>query len=167
MCIPEGDPGRGQGPTTELLAGPGRKVLVDLGRGSYNDDYPPGLLPSSSTKGHPAMSRFLAVTVLLSITVAAQTADPPTPPEGVLPVGADGRPLNLDFEIGTLKDWTAEGDAFLEQPIEGDTVARRRRDMRSQHQGRFWVGGYERQGDRPQGTLTSVSFPITHPWASF
>ena len=45
------------------------------------------------------------------------------PPEGTLPVGADGKPLNLDFETGTLKDWTAEGDAFAGQPIKGDTVA--------------------------------------------
>src|SRR5581483_11335807 len=38
---------------------------------------------------------------------------------------------------------------------------------RSQHQGQYWVGGYERHGDKPQGTLTSVPFKVTHPWASF
>jgi serine/threonine protein kinase len=91
----------------------------------------------------------------------------PTPPGGVLPVGADGKPLNLDFETGTLKDWTAEGEAFKGQPIKGDTVARRRNDMKSQHQGQYWIGGYERHGDQPQGTLTSVPFKVTHPWASF
>src|SRR5262245_55081555 len=32
--------------------------------------------------------------------------------EGLLPVGKDGKPLNLDFEDGTLKDWTASGPAF-------------------------------------------------------
>src|SRR5439155_13705517 len=26
---------------------------------------------------------------------------------------------------------------------------------------------YERNGDKPQGTLTSVPFQVTHPWASF
>ena len=67
-----------------------------------------------------------------------------TPPEGVLPVGADGKPLNLDFETGTLKDWTADGEAFKGQPIRGDTVFLRRSDMRSLHQGRFWLGGYEK-----------------------
>jgi putative membrane-bound dehydrogenase-like protein len=86
---------------------------------------------------------------------------------GVLPTGADGKPLNLDFETGTLKDWTAEGDAFRGQPVEGDTVFPRRGDMRSQHQGRYWIGTYERQGDKPQGTLTSVPFKVTHPWATF
>jgi putative membrane-bound dehydrogenase-like protein len=87
--------------------------------------------------------------------------------EGVLPVGGDGKPLNLDFETGTLKDWTAEGDAFKGQPIKGDTVSRRRSDMKSQHQGQYWIGGYELHGDKPQGTLTSVAFKVTHPWASF
>src|SRR5437899_8409436 len=80
----------------------------------------------------------------------------PTPPEGVLPVGADGKPLNLDFETGTLKDWTAEGDAFVGQPIRGDTVFPRRSDNKSQHQGEYWIGGYELRGDKPQGTLISV-----------
>ncbi len=87
--------------------------------------------------------------------------------EGVLPLGADGKPLNLDFETGTLKDWTLEGDAFKGQPIKGDTVFPRRNDNRSQHQGQFWIGGYEKFGDKPTGTLTSVPFKVTHPWASF
>jgi hypothetical protein len=111
-------------------------------------------------------SLFAAAAVLLA-SLPSFASDPPTPKEGVLPVGADGRPLNLDFETGTLQDWTAEGDAFLDQPIEGDTVSRRRGDMKSQHQGRFWVGGYERKGDDAQGTLTSAPFKVTHPWATF
>ena len=64
----------------------------------------------------------------------------PTPKEGVLPVGADGKPLNLDFETGTLKDWTAEGDAFTGQPIKGDTVRRPPRRQKSGHQGEYWIG---------------------------
>jgi hypothetical protein len=85
----------------------------------------------------------------------------------VLPVGLDGKQLNLDFETGTLKDWIAEGPAFQGQPIDGDTVVRRRQNMRSGHQGRYWIGTYERMGDAPQGTLTSVPFAVTHLWASF
>lgn len=103
-----------------------------------------------------------AVVLCWSALVAAEE-----PVEGVLPLGADGKPLNLDFETGTLKDWTAEGDAFKDQPIEGDTVVRRRNDMKSQHQGKYWIGGYERHGDKPTGTLTSVAFKVTHPWGSF
>ncbi len=105
-------------------------------------------------------------TLLLSLALLAPAADP-TPKEGVLPLGKDGKPLNLDFEAGTLKDWTAEGDAFKDQPIQGDTVAARRGDMKSNHQGKFWIGGYEKHLDKPKGTLTSVPFAVTYPWASF
>jgi hypothetical protein len=85
----------------------------------------------------------------------------------VRPLGADGKPLNLDFETGTLKDWTAEGEAFNGQPIKGDNVAARRPDMNSEHQGEYWIGTFEMFGDQPQGTLTSASFKVTQPWASF
>jgi putative membrane-bound dehydrogenase-like protein len=114
------------------------------------------------------MTRFvLGVLALLPWTGIGAAAPRAEPAEGVLPVGTDGKPLNLDFETGTLKDWTARGEAFAGQPVEGDTVQPRRGDMHSQHQGRFWVGTYERRGDAPQGTLTSVPFQVTHPWASF
>jgi putative membrane-bound dehydrogenase-like protein len=117
------------------------------------------------------MSRFSAFAVFVFLALAsAFAAEPkvaPTPPEGILPVGADGKPLNLDFETGTLKDWKAEGEAFAGQPIKGDTVAPRRGDSKSQHQGQYWIGGYEKLGDKPQGTLTSVPFKVTRPWASF
>ena len=114
------------------------------------------------------MHRYLPLTVLLVVPVFADEPKvPPTPVEGVLPVGADGKPLNFDFETGDLKDWTAEGDAFKGQPIKGDTVAKRRGDMKSEHQGNYWIGTYEIDGDKPQGTLTSVPFKVTHPWASF
>jgi putative membrane-bound dehydrogenase-like protein len=105
--------------------------------------------------------------LLLPLFAADTAKEKATPPEGVLPIGADGKPLNLDFETGTLKDWKAEGEAFAGQPIKGDTVARRRSDMKSRHQGDYWIGGYELKGDKPQGTLTSVPFRVTHPWASF
>jgi putative membrane-bound dehydrogenase-like protein len=116
------------------------------------------------------MYRLLGLVGVVLVSVAAFAADQtptPTPKEGVRPLGADGKPLNLDFETGTLKDWTAQGEAFRDQPIKGDTVAKRRGDMKSQHQGDYWIGSYERDGDKPRGTLTSVAFKVTHPWASF
>ncbi len=85
----------------------------------------------------------------------------------IKPMSADGRALNLDFEDGTLKDWTAAGDAFDGQPIKGDTVFARRSDMHSNHQGQYWIGGYETRGDDATGTLTSVPFKVAHRWASF
>ena len=86
---------------------------------------------------------------------------------GVVPVDARGVPLNLGFEDGTLKDWHAEGNAFDRMPVEGDAVSKRRGDMKSGHDGRFWVGSYERSGDPARGTLTSVPFALTKPYASF
>ncbi|TDJ68404.1 MAG: DUF1080 domain-containing protein [Planctomycetota bacterium] len=88
-------------------------------------------------------------------------------PPGEIPRGSDGAPLNLDFEAGTLADWTAEGEAFEGQPIRGDTVYPRRSDMTSGHMGGYWIGTYELGGDGPHGTLTSVPFEVTQPWASF
>ncbi|MFN5468602.1 MAG: FG-GAP-like repeat-containing protein, partial [Pirellulaceae bacterium] len=86
---------------------------------------------------------------------------------GQLPRDASGKSLNFDFEKGTLEDWVADGKAFEGQPVQGDAVAARRPDMRSEHQGKYWVGSYEIQGDAPQGTLRSVPFEVTHPFASF
>jgi putative membrane-bound dehydrogenase-like protein len=116
------------------------------------------------------MSRRVLLACLIGCLGFLAFAADPKPgesPEGVLPVGPDGKPLNLDFETGTLKDWTAEGNAFAGQPVKGDTVAARRGDMKSQHQGQYWIGGYEIHRDAPQGTLTSVPFKVTHPWAAF
>jgi putative membrane-bound dehydrogenase-like protein len=111
----------------------------------------------------------LVVPLLLASTLPATTRgdDPPREVGGQLPTDANGRPLNLDFEAGSLKDWRAEGTAFQGQPVEGDTVHPRRSDMRSDHQGKFWVGSFERRGDAPQGTLTSVPFRVIQPWGSF
>lgn len=81
--------------------------------------------------------------------------------------GANGQPLNLDFETGDLRDWTADGTAFEGQPIRGDTVKTRRPDMASNHTGTFWIGTYERAGDPPEDGSTSAPFKVTQPWASF
>ncbi|MBX3399819.1 MAG: DUF1080 domain-containing protein [Gemmataceae bacterium] len=102
--------------------------------------------------------------LILSLLLVSPSAEPNA---GIRPVGDNGQPLNLNFETGTLQDWTADGDAFKGQPIKGDTVKPRRGDMSSKHQGQYWIGGYEKVQDRPTGTLTSVPFKVTHPWASF
>lgn len=106
------------------------------------------------------------VTLLIAVVYCVANA-PLHAQDGVPPVGNDGKPLNLDFETGTLKDWTADGASFADQPFKGDTVAPRRADMKSQHQGNYWIGGFERRGDKPEGTLTSAPFAVTHPWGSF
>jgi putative membrane-bound dehydrogenase-like protein len=107
---------------------------------------------------------------LIRIAVLAALAATPlfaAEPAGIRPLGAQGQPLNLDFESGDLRDWKAEGNAWANQPVKGDLSKARRGDMTSAHTGEFWVGGYEKVGDDPQGTLTSVPFKVTQPWASF
>ncbi|MDR3403522.1 MAG: DUF1080 domain-containing protein [Chthoniobacter sp.] len=104
----------------------------------------------------------------------ANAAPPKQPSSGLLPadvlsippLGKDGKPLNLGFETGTLQDWTAEGNAWEGQPVKGDAVVLRKRGQ-SNHAGEFWIGGYEKLGDKGTGRLTSASFEVTHPWGSF
>lgn len=111
------------------------------------------------------MKHFILFSGILSTALAVATVV--TAAEGVLPRGNDGRALNLGFESGDLTDWKAEGAAFNKQPVRGDTVSSRREDMRSAHDGQYWIGTYEIAGDDPTGTLTSVPFKVTHPFASF
>jgi putative membrane-bound dehydrogenase-like protein len=111
------------------------------------------------------MLKLNARSALCAALIAA--ALPTVAADSVRPTDATGRILNLDFETGDLRDWRAEGSAFEGQPVRGDTVRPRRGDMSSNHQGEFWIGGYEKVGDDPQGTLTSVPFKATQPWASF
>ncbi len=87
----------------------------------------------------------------------------------------NGEPLNLDFETGTLENWTASGDAFEDQPTEGDVFAAREvdvlaeleEDARSGHNGAYWASSLIAKGPSGEGTLTSVSFEVTQPYASF
>ncbi|MBM3998623.1 MAG: DUF1080 domain-containing protein [Planctomycetes bacterium] len=106
-----------------------------------------------------------------SVVASAAAERPESGPEPrgneYVAAGRDGRALNLDFETGNLDDWTAEGNAFDGQPIQGDAVVTRRGDMRSGHQGRYWIGGFEKVRDAGTGTLTSDVFPASHAYASF
>jgi hypothetical protein len=92
---------------------------------------------------------------------------PPKPATATSPMAADGRKLNFDFESGDLTDWMPDGEAFEGAVVRGDAVAARRRDMRSGHAGDHWVGGYEKAGDKPTGTLTSSSFTLNQPYLGF
>jgi putative membrane-bound dehydrogenase-like protein len=110
------------------------------------------------------MKAILTSFCLVSAFLSLQAAPPDS---GTLPKDSSGRSLNLDFEDGTLRDWQATGNAFENQPVRGDTVSKRRSDMKSDHQGEYWVGTYERGGDEAQGTLASVPFKVTAPFCSF
>ena len=84
-----------------------------------------------------------------------------------IPVTKKGRVLNLGFEDGTYTDWTVEGSAFGEVPVEGDVVLLRTGELRSEHEGRYWVNGSEINGHRDLGSMTSESFNVSQPYASF
>lgn len=84
---------------------------------------------------------------------------------------------NSNFETGTLEGWTAEGEAFTNQPTKGDNPAARNRES-SGHEGDFWIGTYEKydgkankpgatRGDGATGTLTSPEFTIKKPHIAF
>jgi len=90
-------------------------------------------------------------------------------PARIAPTGSDGKPLNLGFEDGTLKDWAATGEAFQGQPVKGPIDPKRPfgGGKFSNHQGDYWIGGYEILRDAPKGTLTSAPFKAAQPWASF
>lgn len=110
---------------------------------------------------------------LLAAALIALSIAPPlfagAAPEGTLPAGPDKRPLNLDFEDGTLRDWTATGDAFKGQPVRGPIDQHRPfgDGKIARQQGDYWIGGYELYGDGPTGTLTSAPFQVTMPWCGF
>lgn len=86
---------------------------------------------------------------------------------GVSPLLDDGRATNLDFESGDLTDWTVVGDAFQQQPIRDDGIAARWPQQTSHKQGEFFIAGFEQVGDAAVGTLTSATFKVTHPFASY
>ncbi|MGB8167996.1 MAG: PVC-type heme-binding CxxCH protein [Chthoniobacteraceae bacterium] len=111
--------------------------------------------------------RFLpSASIVFSLFGAAALA---TPPASIRPLDEAQRPLNLGFEDGTLSDWIAVGEAFQGQPIKGPIDPKRPNGAGkfANHRGDFWIGGYEKLRDQPKGTLTSVPFKATQPWASF
>jgi putative membrane-bound dehydrogenase-like protein len=115
---------------------------------------------------------FFLCTLLLVVTGSTaygQSVNEPSNHSGRLPKDENGRTLNLNFETGDLRDWTATGIAWEKQPIKGGIDPRRPAagTKQSLHTGDYWIGGYERMGDQPQGTLSSVPFVVDAPWCSF
>ena len=80
--------------------------------------------------------------------------------EGVAPE-TNSRTLNLDFEAGTLENWTATGDAFA---LVKDTGSGK--DAPDGHAGAYWVSSAA-GGNARKGTLSSAPFRASHPYASF
>lgn len=86
--------------------------------------------------------------------------------------------VTWDFETGLIDGWTTTGTAFNNQPTYGDNPTARNRGQASNHQGNYWIGGYENrhtpqdeagaiQGDGPKGKMTSMPFTIEKPTIGF
>lgn len=85
---------------------------------------------------------------------------------GQLPV-KDGQVLNLNFETGTLKDWTATGDAFTNPLVSQDPSPVHEKDMHIGFEGKYFLSSGGNTNYKLTGTLTSVPFKVTQPFAAF
>ncbi|MVM31455.1 dehydrogenase [Spirosoma sp. HMF4905] len=80
----------------------------------------------------------------------------------------NGQPLNLNFETGTLKDWTATGDAFANPLVaQDDPSPIHEKDMHIGFAGKYFLSSGGTTNYKLTGTLTSVPFTVTQPFASF
>jgi putative membrane-bound dehydrogenase-like protein len=79
----------------------------------------------------------------------------------------DGKPLNLDFETGNLKDWKAEGEAFASPLFSEDPSPIHEKDMHIGFSGKYFMSSGGTKNYSKTGTLTSVPFKVTQPYAAF
>ncbi|GGB94557.1 PVC-type heme-binding CxxCH protein [Dyadobacter sediminis] len=79
----------------------------------------------------------------------------------------NGQPLNLNFEAGTLKDWTATGDAFVNPVFSADPSPVHEKEMHIGLEGKHFISSGGTTNYKLTGTLTSVPFKVTQPFAAF
>ncbi len=85
---------------------------------------------------------------------------------GQLPM-KNGKPLNLNFETGTLADWTATGDAFTNPLVDQDPSPVHDKEMHIGFDGKYFLSSGGTVNYKQTGTLTSVPFTVTQPFAAF
>ncbi|WP_394351970.1 PVC-type heme-binding CxxCH protein [Rhodocytophaga rosea] len=79
----------------------------------------------------------------------------------------NNKALNLGFENGTTNDWTATGDAFTEALISTDPSPVHENDQRINMSGKYFITSGGTKNYKRTGTLSSVPFTVTHPFAAF
>lgn len=85
---------------------------------------------------------------------------------GQLPL-KEGRKLNFSFETGNLTDWTATGEAFSNAVIGEDPSPVHEKNMNIGVEGKYFLSSGGIKNAKLTGTLTSVPFKVTHPYAAF
>jgi putative membrane-bound dehydrogenase-like protein len=78
-----------------------------------------------------------------------------------------GKALNLNFEKGSLQDWTATGDAFADPLISQDPSPVHEKDMRINLSGKYFLSSGGTKNYKRTGTLTSAPFTVSQPFAAF
>ena len=79
----------------------------------------------------------------------------------------NGRPLNFGFERGNLQDWKATGNAFGPKSVTYDPAPWYPDSLVLRQAGDYYVSSGGTLNYQATGTLTSETFEVTHPWASF
>ena len=117
-----------------------------------------------SVPGHRAAGMVGSVEVVEGAIATATIA-------GQLPMknryAGAGQPVNLNFETGTLTDWTATGDAFANPLFREDPSPVHEKEMRIGFAGTYFLSSGGTTNYKRTGTLTSVPFPVTQPFAAF
>ncbi len=79
----------------------------------------------------------------------------------------NGKPLNLNFETGTLADWSATGDAFASPIFSADPSPVHEKEMNIGFSGKHFLSSGGTTSYKLTGTLTSVPFTVSQPFAAF
>jgi putative membrane-bound dehydrogenase-like protein len=85
---------------------------------------------------------------------------------GILPKKG-AKVLNLNFEKGSFEDWTATGDAFNSPLVGEDISSVYEKDVKTGNSSKYFISSGGTKNYKRTGTLTSVPFTVTQPFASF
>ncbi len=85
---------------------------------------------------------------------------------GILPE-KKGKVLNLGFETGDLRDWTATGNAFTEPVFDAHIDKIHAPGTQIGFDGQYFLSSGGTLNHQLTGTLQSTLFKVTHPFVSF